>query len=307
MTVTGISGNLYYINNPILIDIKDLAPQTEYLEIWLTNQTLAGSITTIPVRLYPNVNKEIIDYDLAELVKANFPRPKHPTGTIGNNTSIGTNYTRFNILIYQYGASGNQIENDSYSQSRTFLRGGEDSQRVNVSGNVGDVLADTDKLLLWGGLPISKYFINSNREIAVTTNISGSEIQQMKVIGYDPFYIRFLNKKGGYSYWLFPVWEKSKKTKSEGFVKRSRANDSFSLGYTTDHTIKAESRIRKEHYRLAESLVSSQEIHVYNRYGMQWAKIAIKDTTFVENTYEDIAELNVEFELNFNHNERLIW
>lgn len=306
MTITGISGDLYYINNPILISIKDLSPNTVYLNLWVANLDTTSTVGSKALRIYPNTNNEVIDLDLSEVLKANFTRPKHPTSTLVNGTAIGTNYIRFNILIQEIIEGGIPLLN-TFSQNKTFIRGGINNQEINISGNVGDDLKETPKHLSWGGLPFLKYYIDNNRRIAVTNAISGSDIKQMKLIGCNPFYIRFLNTKGGYSYWLFPVWEHQKKTKNEGFVKRPRSNDSFSLGYESEDKIKAESRIKKEDYGLADALMESQEIYVYNKFGSMWSRIELTSGSFVKNTYEDIADLNAEFNLNFNNDPRLIW
>lgn len=306
MTVTGIAGDLYYINNPILITIRNLAPNTVYLNLWVANLDSGAVVGSKALRIYPNTNNEVIDLDLSEVLKANFTRPIHPTSTLNNGLPIQTNYIRFNILIQEIVTGGVALPN-SFSQNKTFLRGGRDSQEINISGNVGEDLKVTPKHLSWGGLPFLKYYIDSNKRIAITNAISGSDVKQMRLIGCDPFYIRFLNSKGGYSFWLFPVWEQIKKTKSEGYVKRKRSNNSFSLGYSPEDTVKAESRIKREDYGIAESLIESQEIYVYNKFGAMWSRIELKDSQFVKNTYEDIAELNVEFNLNFNNDPRLIW
>ena len=306
MIVTGLESDLYYINNPILINIKELDPELNYVDLVLFNiNDVLNRISSNTLRIYSNLNNEIIDFDLSEAIKANFPRPEHPLGTLGNGSEINTNYVRFRMTFQELRVIG--TAGDIVGINKTFLRGGEDTQGLNVTTNVGAVLKEGSKILIWGGLPVSKYYIDENKKISITNFIPEIEIQQIKTVGCDPFYVRFLNSKGGYSFWLFPVWEKEKKTKSAGFIERQRPLNSFSLGFESTHTVKAESKIRREHFEIAESLITSQEIHVYDRYGNTWAKIEIKDGGFSRNTYEDITDFNVSFNANLSNDERLIW
>jgi len=306
MIVTGIESDLYYINNPILINIKALDSRVNYLDMSISNINDSNNIiVSNSLRIYPNTNKEIIDFNLSEVIKANFPRPKHPITTLANGTAINTNYVRFLINIQQRLTTGG--DGVLYSAYKTFLRGGKDEQSLNVTASVGDTLKEGDNILIWGGLPVSRYYIDGNKKIAISNIILATEIKQMKPIGCEPFYVRFLNSKGGYSFWYFPVWEKEKKTKSVGYVDRSRPRDGFSLGFESTHTVKAESKIRRENFELAEALISSPEVHVYNKYGNTWSRIELKDGSFSRNTYEDVTDFNVNFNVKLTNDERLIW
>jgi len=306
MIVTGLESDLYYIDNPILINITDLDVNVNYLTIDLFNINDPLNVIAInELRIYPDTNLLIKDFDFSEVIKANFARPHHPTTILPNDSVIGTNYVRFNINI-------NQIRNNGtrgvqYTANKTFLRGGKDTQELNVTASVGDVLKESAKILVWDGLPVSKYYINADKKIAFTNVIPEAEIQQMKTIGCDPFYVRFLNSQGGYSVWYFPVWDQDKKTKSVGFIERQRPLDSFSLGFESTHIVKAESKLRREHFETAEALIDSKEVHVYNRYGNTWAKIELKDGNFNRNTYEDVTDFNVSFNANLSKDGRLIW
>lgn len=303
MNVKGLSGDLFGVNNPILITIDGLFPSTDYVTIYV--YSTSGDQLTAPVELYLSPKKRNIkDYDISELIRSVFDRPQHPDNVVNGNP-IETNYIKVKIDVIEFDEVGNQLPN-IYSEQKTFIRGGEVSQRTNVTFNIGQVLSDTVKLPLWGGLPIAKYYIDNNKRIAIDTIVSSGDIQKEPIIGCDPFYVRFLNIKGGYSFWMFPVWEQQKKAKGKGYVLRNRPTDSFSLGHTADIIVKAESRLRREQYAIAESLIDSPEIHVYNRFGMVWAKIEIEDSVFVINTYEDMADLNVSFSIQLNNDRSLI-
>jgi len=305
MIVTGLESDLYYIDNPILINITDLEFNVTYFTIGLFNINDPLNVIAInELPIYPYTNLLIKDFDFSEVIKANFARPHHPTTTLPNDSVIGTNYVRFTIDIKQR-INGTIV--GQYTANKTFLRGGKDTQELNVTASVGDVLKESAKILVWDGLPVSKYYINADKKIAVTNVITEAEIQQMKTVGCDPFYVRFLNSKGGYSFWYFPVWDKDKKTKSVGFIERQRPLDSFSLGFESTHIVKAESKLRREHFETAEALIDSKEVHVYNRYGNSWAKIELKDGNFNRNTYEDVTDFNVSFNANLSKDARLIW
>ena len=108
--------------------------------------------------------------------------------------------------------------------------------------------------------------------------------------------------------WPFEKEEdQEKKTKSSGYVDRIRPRDGFSLGYEATHTVKAESKIRREYFDVAEALIDSSEVHVYNKYGVTWAKIEVKDGSFNRNTYEDVTDFNVQFNIKLSKDGRVIW
>lgn len=306
ITVTGLESDLYYINNPILINILGIDTRTIYLDLTVSNLNDANNIkVSNPLRIYPNIHNQIVDFDISEVIKANFPRPKHPTTSLGNGTPIGTNYVRFAVNIQQRLDNGH--DGLPYSSTKTFLRGGKDTQAINVTANMNQSLSINNTTLIWGGLPVNRYYIDNNKQIAISNIIPTNEVVQMKSIGCDPFYVRFLNNLGGYSYWYFPIWEKEKKTKSAGYVNRVRISNGFSLGFEATHTLKAESKIKRDYFDLAEALISSPEIHAYNKYGNTWAKIELKDGSFSRNTYEDVSDFNVQFNVKLTNDERLIW
>jgi len=152
MIVTGLESDLYYINNPILIRITGLNSEVNYIDLQVfnlndTNNTIASNT----LRIYPNLNNQIIDFDLSEVIKANFPRPKHPIGTLPNGTAIQTNYVRFSLNMQQRLTGGGS--GVSFSLTKTYLRAGKDTQELNFTTNVGAVLKEGSKILIWGGLP----------------------------------------------------------------------------------------------------------------------------------------------------------
>lgn len=305
MTITGLSSDLYYMENPILVNITALTTNTNYINITLTNQNDGlNPIISNTLRLYPNVSNEIINLDLSEYIKGNFPRPQHPTSPI-NDDPINTNYVKFSINFTEVLTNGSSASITTLI--KTFLRGGTFSQSNNITAQVGDVLKETDNILVWGSLPRRKYYIDASKRIYSTNIIPDAEVYRMKELGCDPFYVRFRNTKGGYSYWYFPTYEISRKIKSDGFVNKTPISDSFSLGNNIEIKYNCESKIKEENYALARALMSSSEIHAYDKFGVEWALVEIQGGKFQENNFDSITELNATFGVPITKRETVLW
>lgn len=123
----------------------------------------------------------------------------------------------------------------------------------------------------------------------------------------NPFYVRFLNTKGGYSFWMFNAWEYSTTSKELGVVSTTTSINNKSLGFSEENTVTVDTRVKREYYDLIRALIVSPVIQVYNQFDMEWLKIELKGTTFDSNNYEDLQEFTCDFDLMLNTNPGTIW
>jgi len=290
--ITGFSSAAYFCENPILINITDY----DFNKINLIIQPLG--LGSFSFTLYTNPQSDLINYDISIPIRSLIGRPKHPD-SITNDQPIGTNYMQMSFRFND--AENNLIQ----SFSKNFIRGSKSIQGNNQSYSQGESLNETDKILRWGTLPVYNYYVDSFNRIRATNIIPDEDSFQMREIGCDPFYIRFMNSKGGYSYWYFPTWESNVKNKSIGWVERKPVKNSFSLGYAEEAFFKCKSRIHRDHFAIARALISSLECHWWHN--NEWILIRVDKVDFKENNFDDITEFNADFFIPKSKSDALIW
>src|SRR5690606_23768166 len=138
-TVTGINGSRYYVNNPIWVTVDtsmDVDP-TAVVNLSITiNATIVFSAKYYPLN-------GLVYFDLSEIIKGFLPEPSHPTNPIsGQPISLST----VNATISLPG----------FNSTKTFFRGGEDSQRTNIQVPNEAVLSESEKIPVWTGYPYAK-------------------------------------------------------------------------------------------------------------------------------------------------------
>lgn len=267
MEITGLTSDRYLINNPIWVDITNIAAGVKYVSVSLSNARQAVQVASIPpipvsLRLYP-LNGRLY-FDLSEGIKSFFSLPDFSRET-PNDTPIGTNYETIFVRIQS--TDGVRVY-DSYTVSKTFIRGGRDGSLSNRFLSLSTILKESTKIPRWGFYPVRKFYMTASRDtrttyhdIRSTTDIPYDEIDERRIIGCNPLYFKFLNTKGGYSNWLFEKWEYEKATDAGETIQNRNFN--YSLGSETEHEIEVESRIERDYFETLRALVQSPEVYVY--------------------------------------------
>src|SRR5690606_29821850 len=163
------------------------------------NLTIYQNATIVYSSKYYTYNS-LVSFDLSEIVKGLLPEPNHP-----NNILSGSEITTNSVTL--------TISLPSYNQTKTFYRGGILSNSSNVQVPANAVLSESEKIPVWTGYPSAKYYLNNAGRIIYANIFSVSEIENRKVINCDSLFFRFLNSKGGYSFWLFEQWDVKDKYK----------------------------------------------------------------------------------------------
>ena len=299
-TITGLNSNRYYVNNPIWVDVDKTGDADQDEPI-----TMSISINSEIVFLskyYPF--NGVVSFDVSEVMKGFVTEPNHPI-----NPSIGQ--------ILQLSTVQATITLSSFSFTRVFFRGGEDSNRTNISVPNNAVLSESLKIPTWNGYPSAKYYLNNNGEIIYTTILTPSETEQRKINTCNPVFLRFLNTKGGYSFWLFDEWELSKITKATDIIKR-RGND-LDLGLEASHELSLSSRVEQRYTPTLRALLQSQEVSIYNiqniikednptfQQSFEWSRIYNDGGSMKWNSFDSVNEFSFKFNLNFKNNPTLVW
>jgi len=322
ITISGLNADRYLINNPIWVDFNNISANTKYVIVSTAVLIGAGPAATYgtptSLRFYPNAARKIY-FDLAELVKSFFPEPQHPDGYLANASLLGTNYLKVKITIQSVLTTGQAVTHTSYVKN--FMRGGSESYRTNEILAVSAVLKESSKLPRWAGYPLAKYALDTSANIRYYSIISAEETVQRKVIGCNPVYIRFLNTKGGYSFWLFEQFELKKKSKKPDTVKdRTRTR---SLGNETEWELIVESRVEAEYFATMRALAESPEVHAYGLTSKIFADLqASGKTVDIQhkfepiinpgnsadvNSFEKVQSFKFSFDIPLTHNPRVIW
>lgn len=308
MIVTGLNSNRYLVGNPIPVtmslEASALFTTSSYIEMTITKiATHAGDETyTLPViRLHPSPSGLTID--LAPYIKGLMPKPYIPYSSYTNPVP---NYQRFNIAL-----SETQTNTSNTFLSKTFVRGFKrDDEPYAITLSVNEELNPADKIPIWGAYPSARFWIDASSEIQSTTVVESQYIKQMKVpVACNPFYVRFMNSLGGYSFWMFNAWDWQTKSKEEGVIERPTFLDNESLGFTEENIVTVDSRVKREFYPLIRDLLVSPVIQVYQQFSTTrtWKKIELKGNSITENNYEDLIEVSLSFNLHLNNNPSVLW
>jgi hypothetical protein len=301
MIISGLNSDLYLINNPIWVDVSAIADDVKYLEITITDRTKSAEVVVYnTLRLYNNGDKAA--YNLQEIIKGNFPEPKYVDVLEG-----GVIYSSYRFLDISFKeVKGQGVYGETQLFTKTFIRGGEESQKSNINLSIGSKLQMAEKIPVWGGYPYAQYSINQSRQVVANKFLGESELEQMILPkGCNPLYVRFLNSKGGYSHWLFESFTKNVSVSSLSNI--ARRSGSFHLGTKSQYSLTGETRLKRRYYDLMKSLLKSPEVYLYNQYGVTWAKASVGSNEFEENNFEDMQKISVSFNIELNENPSVLW
>lgn len=305
MIVTGLNGNRYLAGNPIPVgffpDTDDFLSGSKITVTVTKLVTHAGDvqITLPPFTLYPPPKGMTID--LAPYVKGLLPKPYVPDGNYQNPVP---NYQRLSFTISETQGDTSQVFNN-----KTFIRGFKRTKSdQGITLPVGTTLNNADRIPYWGSYPVARFLIHTDSTIRPQLVIDSQYTKQMRMpTACNPFYVRFLNSLGGYSFWMFNSWEWETSSDAVGVIKRTTSINNESLGFTEQNTITVDTRVKREFYGMMRDLCVSPVVQVYNQFGMEWLKIEMQGSSFQENNYEDLQEPTFTFDLMLNNNPQVIW
>ena len=304
MIVSGLNQNRYLINNPIWVDITDAGQK-----VVMSFTSLQAQIGNYPIFTFYTFNGNV-SFDISEIIKGLMPEPNHPQTAIAGQIIPG-NVTTQNITF--------QSDGDSVTLNKAFIRGGNASMGVNLNLPQLAQLKESPKIPVWQGYPSAKYTLNANNVVVFSNILTNSEIDRRKVVTCEPVFLRFLNTRGGYSFWMFEQWEINEKSKPTQHIKR-RGNP-LDLGMEMGWELSLNSRVEREYNATLSALMKSPEVHIYrienilNSRGQSisassfgsWTRIYPSGNSMNWNAHEEINEYDFKFDLLLKEKPTLIW
>src|SRR4029079_14331241 len=137
---------------------------------------------------------------------------------------------------------------------------------------------------------------------------SGYVIQQQNLVDLDPalidykrikgcnnIYLKFLNQKGGYSYWLFESWNEKEQNSPLGYLIGGN-NNMIDLGSERESDLQVYSKIQKEYKQYAFDLIVSSDVYAYQNGG--WKKIFMKANPIERDNIKKVYTVTLNIDLN---------
>lgn len=247
LTILGISGDNYLIDNPINMQVQSPYPIQRF-KIKFTN--LTNQNESKDVYIYPD-STNTATLDISGYIKSLFSDPNHLASTSNLNTiKIDVNF------------DGSFTPT---SITRTFIRGGKRTVASNQTIPLNTWLQPTPLIPYWSGFPITGYYleiVGGNR--VITTKPQGTipveKVDFRRSNGCNQIYVKFLNMMGGYSYWLFDTFTETESGTNLGsFIKDNKLAD---LGNTAESKMVVVGKIPSAYISLIQDLIVSPEVYI---------------------------------------------
>lgn len=309
MTIYGLENDGYVINNPILVSITDTRTDMFYVEVQVQN--LTNLKTTSPFRLY--FQNQVAKLNLTPIIKGLFDVPIHNTDYL-TQTPLpmprNSNSYRISFRIYYTNGDTSALE----SEIRQFIRAGYyDTRMTNETIGSDVLLQNSEKVPVFGGYPCAYYITSDKKEIVkynrVTVHYNDPYWELMRKKTCDGVYIKFLNSKGGYSYWLFEDWKDTTSNSHLGYV--SSYGGATDLGSDASFEFEVMSKVPRRYMGLMTDLILSPEVYLYLNNGSRdekaWRRYFLKDNKIEEKRKSVAYNVNIKFTQDMNFNPSLVW
>lgn len=315
ITVNGLQGDGYLIDNPIEVELISNNENLYFWEISFENYQNGKIISGIII--YPN-QTENSKLNIASVIKGLFTLPKHEGNYIATTEiNIPNNSNKVGISI-------NSVFMDGTSEStyveKTFIRGGYYGTYDTLTNRMiptGTILENAEKVPYFPGYPCAVYYLNAEKKVQ-KKNIfmflySAPEIERMRVKSCGGGHIKFLNSLGGYSYWLFENWKET--TENDNLGISNSLNPIIDYGNELDFTYETMSKVPIRYAGLMTDLIASKEIYLWLNNGSfkmggtsQWKRISIKSSNKIETKRTSkIIDVQIKFGQIKNYNPSLLW
>lgn len=290
MQINGLNQDRYLIDAPIWIDITNLSAPTLFVNVSISDITNPLTpVVSNTLRLH-NFGTSINNIRLDEFVKGNFNEPIHPTTSLSQDQSLGINYARMAITFTEV-YSGNSFGSTT-TVTKNFVRGARNLASSNQIVNVGATLSETEKVLRWQGFPARRYYMAEDNTIKVQSVIDSVYIEDMFVRNpCDSIYVRFMNRLGGYDFWLFETSKSKSSSKSLGIVERRNAF--LDLGTEESYEFEVKSKFPISKIAIAEALVVSPDVYVYEKFGQTWLKVKSDNNSVEFKNYDTFVDVSI--------------
>jgi len=278
-----LNGNGYLINNEIWFNVTSDV-QVVYFKFIFTNLSNA-KITTAFIS-YADLNNSVF-VNIQSVAKALFDVPN---GGTNNSTKI------------QIAITANTGENITFTKD--FVRGGNRTNDTNQTISPNQSLRLYQMLPVWSGFPAYDYFLSPSYVIEQQNLVDVTDIDYRRMKGCNKIYLKFLNQKGGYSYWLFESFTEKESGTPIGSTVGTN-NELLDLGTVSSSELKAYSKIPREYKQYAFDLIISPDVFAYQ--DGNWKKIFLKSNSIERDNIKRVYSVNINLDLNYRFNPTLLW
>lgn len=278
-----LNGNGYLINNEIWFNINSDVDIT-YYRISLMN--LANGKTSSQFISYADANENAF-VNIQPIVKSLFDVPN---GSTNNSAKIRVSITTNTGTNIQF--------------TKDFIRGGNRVNDTNQTISQNQTLRLNTTLPVWSGFPAYDYFLSSGYVIQEQTLAEVTNIDYRRIKGCNNIYLKFLNQKGGYSYWLFESYSEKESNNPVGFLVDSK-NDLLDLGQESKSDLQVYSKVPREYRQYAFDLIISPDVYAYQN--GTWKKIFLKSNSVERDNIKRVYSVNLNIDLNYRFNPSLLW
>ena len=279
-----LNNNGYFINNEIWFEITADLPVT-YFRLILMN--LSNTKISTQFISYTDPNNKVF-VNIQSIVKSLFDVPN---GITNNSTKI------------QISITTNEGTNTTFTKD--FVRGGKRVNDTNQTISPNQTLRLASNLPVWSGFPISDYFLSASYLIEEQLLADVSNIDYRRIKGCNNIYLKFLNQKGGYSFWLFESYSEKETNSNLGYLVNSKTNNLLDLGNESKSDLQIYSKIPKEYRDYAKDIIVSPDIYAYQN--GDWKKIFSKSNSVEFDNIKKVYVTNLNIDLNYRFNPSLLW
>ena len=278
-----LNSNGYLINNEIWFNIN---ADSDIVYFKLILQNLANGKISTQFISYADVNDNVF-VNIQPIVKSLF---NTPNGSTNNSTKI------------QISITANEGTNLTFIKD--FVRGGNRVNDTNQTISPNQTLRLNTTLPVWSGFPVYDYFLSSLYVIQEQTLADVFNIDYRRIKGCNNIYLKFLNQKGGYSYWLFESYSEKETNTPLGSIVTGY-NNLLDLGNESKSDLQIYSKIPREYKQYAFDLIVSPDVYAYQN--GSWKKLFMKSNNIERDNIKRVYTVNLNIDLNYRFNPSLLW
>jgi len=280
-----LNSNGYFINNEIWMTITADVPIV-WFRLYFKN--LSNNKITPYFFVYTDLQNKVF-INIQPIVKALFDVPN---GSTNNSTKI------------EIHAITNIASPNSLNITKDFVRGGNRTNDTNQTISPNQSLRLYQTLPVWSGFPAYDYFLSPTYVIEQQNLIDVIDIDYRRIKGCNNIYLKFLNQKGGYSYWLFESFTEKEAGTPLGYTV-GVDNNLLDLGNLSSSDLKVYSKIPREYKQYAFDLIVSPDIFAYQNGA--WKKIFLKSNSIERDNIKRVYSVSLNLDLNYRFNPSLLW
>lgn len=284
-----LHSNGYLVNNEIWMRLTSTTT-IKYFTVTVKNFFLQSSGKFI---FYPDKNKQA-NFNLQPLVKSLIPQP------VGELSNSDLQFMPMQIIV------GTDTELTSFFLDKYFIRGGNRTAKVNQTQSPNTNLRISERLPVWTGYPTEDQY-TENYIVKFRSVSSAEKVDYRRIRSGNNCYIKFLNQKGGYSFWLFESFAEKESANPLGFNAPTQGGLLLNLGSDVKHELKIYSKIPAEYVNYVKDLVVTPAVYVYDKATAMYKTAFMKSNNIEFDDVKKVYSVTLTLDLYYRFNPSLLW